>query len=86
MEGRGKTSERAMAGSRGEAAMGSRGPWLGGGLPREGSGGRVKNTDVSVVVARRFPDGLVHRFGGRWASIRSLVERGGGRAIVEGRW
>ena len=62
---------------------------MGGDLPREGSGGRDKNTNVSVVVARRFPDGLVHRFGGRWVSSGSLVERGGGsggckRALVVG--
>ena len=48
-----------MEGSRGEVAMGSRGRWLGGDLPREGSRGRDENTNVSVAVARRFLDGLL---------------------------
>ena len=67
-----------MEGSRGEVAMGSRGRWLGGDLPREGSGGRDKNTNVSVVVARRFPDGLLRpRASFRWSVGIKRVAGGG---------
>ena len=86
-----KTSERAMEGSRGEVAMGSRGDgWEGIYLGREAEE-ETRTRMCRWSSLEGSPTGSsvhVHRFGGRWVSSGSLVEgRGGGMVVVvKGRW